>query len=85
MDSLMAIEIKNRLQTELGVPLRATVVFNYPNIAALAEYLASLLPAAPAAPAATDADLDNLSADELAGLLERELKAMEAGEGGTKP
>ncbi|HEY0967632.1 MAG TPA: MupA/Atu3671 family FMN-dependent luciferase-like monooxygenase [Opitutaceae bacterium] len=78
MDSLMAIEIKNRLQTELGVPLRATVVFNYPNIAALAEYLASLLPAVPAP--ASAADLDNLSADELAGLLERELKAL-SGEG----
>ena len=82
MDSLMAIEIKNRLQAELGVPLRATVVFNYPNIAALAEYLASLLPAVPVTPASTNADLDNLSADELAGLLERELKALTAGEGG---
>ncbi len=80
MDSLMAIEIKNRLQTELSVPLRATVVFNYPNIAALAEYLASLLPAVPAPASATAADLDNLSADELAGLLERELKAL-SGEG----
>jgi acyl carrier protein len=82
MDSLMAIEIKNRLQTELGVPLRATVVFNYPNIAALAEYLASLLPAAPTASAAENADLDNLSADELAGLLERELKALSGSAGG---
>ncbi len=73
MDSLMAIEIKNRVQTALGVPLRATVVFNYPHIAALSAYLATLLPAAPAS---GDAALDALSADELAALIGRTLETL---------
>ncbi len=81
MDSLMAIEIKNRLQTELGVPLRATVVFNYPNIGALAAYLASLLPATPATGAGDDEELGTLSTDELTALLEDELAALEKNEG----
>ncbi len=68
MDSLMAIEIKNRLQAELGVPLRATVVFNYPNITALVGFLEGLLPSG----AAADAPVP---ADELARLLEREARA----------
>lgn len=86
MDSLMAIEIKNRLQTELGVPLRATVVFNYPNIAQLADYLAALLPGedAKATGAAAD-DLDALSTDELAALLENELEAIDGATEGRAP
>jgi NAD(P)-dependent dehydrogenase (short-subunit alcohol dehydrogenase family)/acyl carrier protein len=77
MDSLMAIEVKNRLQGELGVPLRATVVFNYPNIGALADYLAGLFPAAPAEPI-----LPALDAGEMARLLEREARAVLGGEAG---
>jgi acyl carrier protein len=69
MDSLMAIEIKNRLQAELGIPLRATVVFNYPNITALAAFLAGLLPSAPA-----DETLAAAPAEELARLLDREAR-----------
>ncbi len=38
-DSLMAVELKNRLEADLGKPLRSTLVFNYPNIAAIADYL----------------------------------------------
>ncbi|MEL4898481.1 SDR family NAD(P)-dependent oxidoreductase [Crocosphaera sp. Alani8] len=39
MDSLMAVEMKNRLETGLGVTLPSTVIFEYPTIKALAEYL----------------------------------------------
>jgi len=38
-DSLMAVELKNRLESDLGHPLRSTLVFNYPNIAAITDYL----------------------------------------------
>jgi natural product biosynthesis luciferase-like monooxygenase protein len=69
MDSLMAIEVKNRLQADLGVPLRATVVFNYPNIAALVGFLAGLFPAAP------EAAVDEVPAEDLARLLERAARA----------
>ncbi|WP_309891777.1 SDR family NAD(P)-dependent oxidoreductase [Archangium sp.] len=43
MDSLMAIEIRNRLQRELDVTLAATTLFNYSTLGTLTEHLASLL------------------------------------------
>jgi acyl transferase domain-containing protein/acyl carrier protein len=47
-DSLMGLELRNRLEARLGVTLSATLVWTYPHIAALTEYLCSLLVAAPA-------------------------------------
>jgi acyl transferase domain-containing protein/acyl carrier protein len=41
MDSLMAVELKNRLQTTLGCALPATVVFDYPSVGDLSTYLYS--------------------------------------------
>jgi candicidin polyketide synthase FscE len=45
MDSLMAVELRNRLQTQLGsaVPLSATALFDHPSVTALAAYLSSQL------------------------------------------
>lgn len=40
MDSLMAVELSNRLKRSLGYKLPTTVAFEYPTIAALSEYLA---------------------------------------------
>ena len=83
MDSLMAIEVKNRMQTELGVSLRATVVFNYSNITQLSDYLATLLPPPSTQEVDLEGDeLDDLSTDELAELLEGELKALDKSTGG---
>ena len=94
MDSLMAVELKRRLERGVGKALPSTLTFNYPNVGALAGFLqgqlavelaaASAAPdgqggtprsttasappstshaVAPAAPA--EADLDELSEDEL--------------------
>jgi acyl transferase domain-containing protein/acyl carrier protein/ubiquinone/menaquinone biosynthesis C-methylase UbiE len=41
MDSLMAVELKGRLERSLGVPLPSTLTFNYPTIKALSDYLLS--------------------------------------------
>jgi len=39
MDSLMGIELRNRLEVDLGQKLPATLAWNYPTVTALAAYL----------------------------------------------
>ncbi|MEU7444357.1 SDR family NAD(P)-dependent oxidoreductase, partial [Streptomyces sp. NPDC044780] len=63
LDSLTAVEFRNRLMTATGLRLPTTVVFDYPNLAAMADYLlgellGTVAPAREAAPvtAATDED-----------------------------
>ncbi len=41
MDSLLAVELKNRLENSLGTSISSTVAFNHPNIESLAEYVLS--------------------------------------------
>lgn len=55
-DSLMAIELRNRLHTQFGgkFTLNATAVFDYPTIGGLAEYLVGQLPDAESAESPTD-------------------------------
>ncbi|HEU5073919.1 MAG TPA: beta-ketoacyl synthase N-terminal-like domain-containing protein, partial [Polyangiaceae bacterium] len=49
LDSLMGLEIRNRLERTLAIKLPATVVWNYSSVSALAQYLAGAVPvAAPA-------------------------------------
>ncbi|HYO72994.1 MAG TPA: SDR family NAD(P)-dependent oxidoreductase [Archangium sp.] len=43
LDSIMAVEVKERLQKALSVPLPATLAFNFPTVQALTEHLSSLL------------------------------------------
>lgn len=42
-DSLMALELRSRLEADFGISLSATVAFNYPSVTALASHIASKL------------------------------------------
>lgn len=44
MDSLLSVELRNKLQAEWPVPLPATLTFEYPSAEALAEFLDRTLP-----------------------------------------
>ena len=89
MDSLMAVELRNRLQRALGVALAPTLAFDCPTLDAMADYLLGLIApeeraassaAAPARPAgAVEADVAQvgmLSEDEVRALLAGELAAL---------
>lgn len=52
LNSLMAMELRNRLEAALGRPLSATLAWNYPTVEAMTDFLAADgAPAAPNAPA----------------------------------
>jgi acyl carrier protein len=54
LDSVMGLELRNRLESGLGLALPATLVWTYPTVAALAEHLAGELSQAQAEPRAPD-------------------------------
>jgi myxalamid-type polyketide synthase MxaE and MxaD len=77
LDSLMALELRNRLEAVTGVRLPATLAWNYPTVSVMAPFLASKLHVAlvneeaeaPAAAAGTDleallAEIEQISDDE---------------------
>ena len=39
MDSLTSMALRNRLQREFACPLGATIIFKYPTVSSLAEFL----------------------------------------------
>jgi acyl carrier protein len=78
LDSLMAVELRNLMKKELGLerPVAATIVFDYPTVTALAEYVGTTLfgwPAAAAGRARADVvdDGDQVDGGDAVDLLDR--------------
>ena len=79
MESLMAVELRNRLASELGISLPATLAFKYPTMEDLVEYLAvDLWPAERVEEqAAAPSALDHLSEDQLEASIADELQKLD--------
>ncbi|QRO01833.1 amino acid adenylation domain-containing protein [Archangium violaceum] len=97
LDSLMAVELRNRIQSSLGVerPLAATLVFEHPSIESLVDHLATevlslepLVSAPERSPGKEEpagavlAELEQLPQDELGALLDQKLASLEKLMGG---
>ena len=82
-DSLLAMDLRKRLERSLRLNLSSTLAFDYPTLDALTEFLAAELgssSSAPVAPPVADTPsseiLDSLSDDELATMLADRLQEM---------
>jgi acyl carrier protein len=82
MDSLMALELKNRLQLGLGFPIPSTLAFDYPTVESMGAYLAQEMFTAEAAEEITLAlplaveEKTAAAAEEIRGLDEQEMEQL---------
>jgi epothilone polyketide synthase D len=89
IDSLMAVDLKNRLARDLGVALPATLAFDYPDVERIARHLLTRLaptasaqpapaatPATPVTPALGAAEIGELSEAEVEALLLKKLEQL---------
>jgi len=83
----MAVELKNALETELGRSLRSTLVFDYPTVESLSDYLTgSVLSADESATSVKEdtkdiqseilSEIEQLSEDKLEAAIDDELNAL---------
>jgi phthiocerol/phenolphthiocerol synthesis type-I polyketide synthase C len=78
LDSLMALELRNRLESSLGITLPAALVWAYPTISDLAGALCERMGFEQAAETAETADAEAALADEEMQLLADLVAASEA-------
>jgi myxalamid-type polyketide synthase MxaB len=91
VDSLTALELRNKLATSLDTQLRSTLVFDHPSVNALTSYLEHTILSEIGLSTGTETDavrvreltldVTRLSDEELAGLIEHDLAALASGGG----
>jgi acyl carrier protein len=76
LDSLMALELRNRLEPTLGLTLSATMLWAYPTVATLAAHLIDRLRPAVSPSIATRPESDAAALDTLSELSDHEAEAL---------
>lgn len=76
IDSLTSVELRNRLQSSLNCYLPTTLIYDYPTLIDLTNYLMSLIsPSSPQSTSDSERDaVENLSEEEAEALLQQVLK-----------
>jgi acyl carrier protein len=74
LDSLMALELRNRLESSLGFQLSATLVWAYPTVAELAAHLAKQLEPSREEPSDLVDRIAEMSDDEIDRLLAEKMR-----------
>ncbi|NEP08644.1 MAG: acyl carrier protein, partial [Okeania sp. SIO4D6] len=80
-DSLMAVELKNRLELTLQTSLSSTLLFDYPTLEALVEHLADVIPLEFSVTDNSDKSnnmsrFEEMSEDQMFGLLAQTLESI---------
>jgi aryl carrier-like protein len=88
LDSLRAVELRNRLQASVGRPLPSTLAFDHPTVEAIADFLGEVLEVATGSGIANGAErssvelaVETLSDEEAEALLRQELSEIDARKG----
>ncbi|NEP72540.1 MAG: type I polyketide synthase [Okeania sp. SIO2G4] len=81
LDSLMAVELKNRLELTLQTSLSSTLLFDYPTLEALVEHLADVIPLEFSVTDNSDKSnnmsrFEEMSEDQMFGLLAQTLESI---------
>ncbi|MCC7360975.1 MAG: SDR family NAD(P)-dependent oxidoreductase [Anaerolineales bacterium] len=82
LDSLMGLEIRNRLEAGLGLTIPATLIWTYPTIGALTAHLAQMLDLPPDEPPPATSGAPSVSAElrrtaeQIADLSDAEMEAL---------
>lgn len=80
MDSLLGLELRNRIETVLGIQVSATLLWTYPTIAGLSAHLAAETrgdaPAESAPPADATDEVEDMSQDDLTRMIAEKFEAL---------